>query len=131
MASAPFPDVRPPSGLAIQTVASIASQPWRNGGGTTRPLAEAANGDWRVSLADVARDGPYSPFPGMDRQSLVIKGAGVTLRNGTDTVAIKPGQPAGYEGEIVWQATLCDGPVVALNTMVKRDRLAHRPPDPP
>ncbi|ALL69334.1 HutD [Paraburkholderia caribensis MBA4] len=126
MASVPFPDVSLPPRLAIQTVASIASQAWRNGGGTTRPLAEAATGDWRISLADVERDGPYSPFPGMDRQSLVVEGAGVELRNGTDTVLLEPGRPAGYNGEIEWQATLRDGPVVALNTMVKRDRFRAR-----
>ncbi|WP_233850067.1 HutD/Ves family protein [Paraburkholderia sp. HD33-4] len=105
---------------------SIAPKAWRNGGGTTRPLAEAAGGDWRISLADVQRDGPYSLFPGMDRQSLVVQGAGVELRNGTDTVALKPGQATEYKGEIEWQATLCDGPVVALNTMVKRDRYHAR-----
>jgi uncharacterized protein len=122
MASAPSPDVSVPSGLTIQTLASIPSQAWRNGGGTTRPLAQDANGDWRISLADVSGDGPYSSFPNMDRQSLVVKGAGVELRNGTEYVSLKPGHPAGYNGEINWQATLRDGPVIALNTMVKRGR---------
>jgi environmental stress-induced protein Ves len=126
MASAPSPDVSLPSGLSIQTLATIASQAWRNGGGTTRPLAEEPNGSWRISLADVSRDGPYSSFLGMDRQSLVVKGAGVELRNGTDSVTLKPGHPAGYNGEIEWQATLRGGPVVALNTMVKRDRFRAR-----
>jgi uncharacterized protein len=126
MVSAQSPDVSLPSGLAIQTLALIASQAWKNGGGTTRPLAEEANGNWRVSLADVSRDGRYSTFPGMDRQSLVVKGAGVELRNGTDSVVLKPGHPAGYDGEIEWQATLHGGPVVALNTMVKRDQFRAR-----
>jgi uncharacterized protein len=122
MALAPSPDMSLPSGLSILALASIKQQAWRNGGGTTRPLAEAPNGDWRVSLADVSCNGPYSLFTGIDRQSLVIEGAGIELRNGTDRISLRPGHPAGYNGELEWLATLRDGSVVALNTMVKRDR---------
>ncbi|HYS67048.1 MAG TPA: HutD family protein [Paraburkholderia sp.] len=45
-----------PESVAILPLASFPAQAWRNGGGTTRPLAEDAEGDWRISLADVERD---------------------------------------------------------------------------
>jgi environmental stress-induced protein Ves len=120
-----------PVGLSIEPLASFASHPWRNGGGTTRAFVEETEGGWRISLADVARDGPYSRFPGMDRLSLVIQGEGIDLQGpgrgtGTDVVALEPGHPAQYDGGIAWQATLRDGPVVALNAMALRDRFRAR-----
>ena len=47
--------------------------PWKNGGGTTTevaafpPGAPLENFGWRVSIAQVARSGPFSLFPGIDR----------------------------------------------------------------
>ncbi|MFN9927385.1 MAG: HutD family protein, partial [Phenylobacterium sp.] len=47
--------------------------PWKNGGGITRELAvwpPGASFDdfvWRVSMAEVHQDGPFSSFPGVDR----------------------------------------------------------------
>ncbi|MCZ0993430.1 HutD family protein [Streptomyces noursei] len=46
-----------------------AAVPWRNGGGLTREVAAHPPGAgwdafaWRVSLAEVTRDGPYSRCP--------------------------------------------------------------------
>jgi uncharacterized protein len=111
-----------PCGLTIAPLASFVPQAWRNGGGTTRTLAEAADGDWRISVAEVARDGPYSRFPGMQRMSLVIRGGVVELRSGADVVMLEPGEPAAYDGAAEWQATLRGEPVVALNTMTLRGR---------
>jgi uncharacterized protein len=107
-------------GIAIRPLASFATQPWRNGGGTTRPLAEASDGAWRISLASVERDGPYSRFAGMTRLSLVIHGAGVTLRDNRSECPLRSGQVAEYDGDIAWDASLLDGPVLALNAMAAR-----------
>jgi environmental stress-induced protein Ves len=41
-------------------------QPWRNGGGVRRDLLEgpdAADWLWRVSVADIGADGPFSSYP--------------------------------------------------------------------
>src|SRR4051812_3988364 len=67
----------------------VPPSPWRNGGGVTRELlrvpvpddAGAAAGGWllRISLADIASDGPFSAFEGMDRWFAVVGGAGVRL----------------------------------------------------
>ena len=52
----------------------VAPQPWANGGGTTRELATADDGAWRISLADIDRDGPFSSFPGRHRLLTVVDG---------------------------------------------------------
>jgi len=53
------------------TPADVTPVPWRNGAGTTRELASSAGPDggfrWRISLADLARDAPFSSFPATDR----------------------------------------------------------------
>ena len=62
--------------------ADVPAQPWRNGGGVTRELlALPEGGDWRVriSVADVASNGPFSTFAGVDRWFAVLDGAGVEL----------------------------------------------------
>lgn len=122
MASAPFPDAGLPVGVVTRPLASFEMQVWRNGGGNTRPLAEESGAGWRISLANVEREGPYSRFPGMTRQSLIVKGAGVTLQYETSRVELVPGRPIEYDGDMEWRATLRDGPVVALNTMVDQSR---------
>lgn len=66
---------------------ALPPEPWKNGGGVTRTLAadkdaaESAAARWRVSIADITRDGPYSRFAGDDRVSVVLSGAGVVLRD--------------------------------------------------
>ena len=61
--------------LPIQIISpqSMVAMPWKNGGGTTRqvavypPLASLETFQWRVSVATIARDGPFSQFAGFDR----------------------------------------------------------------
>ena len=66
---------------------ALPPEPWKNGGGVTRTLAadkdaaESAAARWRVSIADITRDGLYSRFAGDDRVSVVLSGAGVVLRD--------------------------------------------------
>jgi environmental stress-induced protein Ves len=63
-------------------LAATPPQPWRNGGGVTRELlAWPAGGQWqvRVSVAEIETDGPFSPFPGIERWFAVLEGGGVLL----------------------------------------------------
>src|SRR5215467_12821624 len=57
--------------------------PWRNDGGRTREIAvggaDEEQFDWRVSLADIDRDGPFSGYPGYSRVISVVEGDGVEL----------------------------------------------------
>ncbi|MFT3672511.1 HutD family protein [Aestuariivirga sp.] len=56
--------------------------PWNNGGGITHEVAredEDGKLHWRLSLAEVGRDGPFSLFPGLARILTVIDGVGMDL----------------------------------------------------
>ncbi len=50
--------------------------PWKNGSGETAEIAIWPDGvaldafDWRISMARVAADGPFSAFAGVDRLSI-------------------------------------------------------------
>ncbi|MGN6317835.1 HutD/Ves family protein [Trinickia sp.] len=96
-------------------------EPWRNGGGITRPLA-ARNGEWRVSLASIEQAGPYSRFKDMQRISVVVSGEGITLRHEDTTVELSPFIPAAYDGDREWSACLRKGGAQAVNVMARKDR---------
>jgi len=107
----------------------IPPTPWKNGGGVTREIATggAAGPDagwgWRVSLAEVAQDGPFSSFPEVDRTIAVIAGAAMDLvRADGSTLALEPFQPVSFAGEEALSGRLRGGPVRDLNVMVRRGR---------
>lgn len=99
---------------------------WKNGGGVTRevlawpPGAGLDGFDWRVSLADVAADGPFSAFPGVDRVLTVIAGDGLVLEIDGRPVRLEPGAPLAFPGEAAVMARLTAGPIRDLNVMVRR-----------
>jgi uncharacterized protein len=106
--------------------AAVAAEPWKNGGGRTRPLfAWPSAQDWafRISLAEVERSGPFSSFPGIDRQIAIVRGGAVTLRfdGATPPVALGP-VPFHFDGAL---APACEVPGEAatdLNLMIDRAR---------
>ncbi len=100
--------------------------PWRNGGGTTTEIArEPLASDrflYRVSIADVATDGPFSSFAGYDRHILLIEGEGMTLDCGAQgrielTTLFAP---RSFSGDWEVHGTLAAGPVRDFNLMVDR-----------
>lgn len=105
--------------------------PWRNGGGTTTELARhPADGDafeWRLSVAEVAADGPFSRFDGIDRILVLLTGDGMDLRVGEgdaayDVALRPPYDRLRFAGEVPVVATLPGGPTTDLNLMWRRDR---------
>lgn len=104
--------------LAILSWEDLAPVPWRNGGGVTREIARA-EGDsgwlWRLSVADVGADGPFSHFPGMTRILTVIEGAGVDLLTPEGTIAARPDRPVAFSGETPVEGRLCAGPIRNIN----------------
>lgn len=111
----------------------IAPQPWKNGAGLTRELAVSPVGattadfDWRLSVADVTRDAPFSVFPGIDRHIALLHGAGMLLRflHSTHRLDV-PLEPFRFSGDESLSAELIDGPTVDFNVMVRRDRCRAR-----
>ncbi|MFI9275463.1 HutD family protein [Kitasatospora sp. NPDC052896] len=91
---------------------------WRNGGGVTREIASAPDGSWRVSLAEIAADGPFSTFPGLARILTVVAGSGLELTVGDEPpVRPAPRTPFAFPGDVPTSARLLGGPVSALNVM--------------
>ncbi|MFG2830003.1 HutD family protein [Streptomyces sp. NPDC048434] len=108
-----------------------AAAPWSNGGGVTREVAVQPPGAgwdtfaWRVSLADVTRDGPYSPLPGVRRILTVVDGAGLELTvDGTPQLLPERYRPFAFPGGAATDSRLLDGPVVNLNVMLREGRAA-------
>ena len=101
---------------------------WKNGGGWTSEIAavpgtnDAQGFAWRVSIAAVDSDGPFSLFPGCDRHIALLEGAGMELTF-EDADAVRLDQRlrfVTFAGE--WQARgrLLAGPVRDFNVIVQR-----------
>jgi len=114
--------------VILRSAANAAPQPWRNGGGVTRELlclpADAGD-DWtlRISVADIAADGPFSPFPGVTRWFAAVAGTGVRLAFRDAEVDIRPGDaPLRFDGADAPGCTLLDGATRDLNVMARKRR---------
>ncbi len=103
--------------------------PWRNGGGVTSELVRrptAGEFDWRLSMAEVSADGPFSTFDGLDRIIVLLSGRGMDLHMGEGGAVVELRPPFGghrFAGEVSVDATLPAGPTTDLNLMWRRDRL--------
>ncbi len=95
----------------------VAPQPWANGGGTTRVLLSADDGAWRISLADIDADGPFSSFPGRRRLLTVVDGPVLGLEVDGETHVVEPQRPFAFSGDAVVVATVAEGPVRVLNVV--------------
>jgi len=107
--------------------------PWKNGGGTTAEVAAFPAGSsfetfgWRVSMADVASDGPFSAFPGIDRTLILVEGDGIELDVEGVVYRLDPASPKlSFSGDDMTVGRLLSGPIRDLNVMTRRDRFRHR-----
>jgi environmental stress-induced protein Ves len=108
-------------------------KPWKNGGGSTTDIAvfpqEAGfdEFDWRVSLATIAADGPFSTFPGIERTLVLLDGHGMTLDiDGEPTLVSRAEPVVAFDGESEVMAKLNRGPSTDFNVMTRLDRCYHR-----
>ncbi|APU38835.1 MULTISPECIES: HutD/Ves family protein [unclassified Streptomyces] len=100
---------------------------WKNGGGVTReiaawpPEADMDSFRWRVSLAEVAADGPFSAFTGIDRTLTLAEGAGMDLVVGGERRLLDERfAPQDFAGDEPTDCRLVRGPVVNFNVMYRR-----------
>jgi environmental stress-induced protein Ves len=111
---------------------------WRNGFGWTREIhAERPepSGDWswRLSIAEIERDAPFSAFPGVDRELVLLHGNGLRLRfdDGQAHLLEPPHGRLRFAGERALTGELVDGPTHDFNLMWRRGAIAaellHRP----
>ena len=107
--------------------------PWKNGGGVTTEIAvspaASSIGDfgWRISMASVASDGPFSCFDGIDRTLTVLSGAGLMLDvDGEAPERLTPtDKPFAFPGDVPTSARLIAGPITDFNVMTRRGRWSH------
>jgi environmental stress-induced protein Ves len=113
--------------------AGLSPVSWKNGGGSTTqvaifpPDAGFDDFDWRISLATIAADGPFSQFPGVDRTLVLVEGHGFTLDiDGEDRVIISDDEPMiAFHGESTVVAKLNRGPTTDFNVMTRSERCHH------
>ena len=113
--------------------ASLRPAPWKNGGGSTTEIAVHPIGagfdefDWRISLATISQDGPFSVFPGIDRSLALVDGDGVLLDFGDERFVLSPSEPLiEFAGEDVVHATVTGDLTTDFNVMTRRGRCRHR-----
>ncbi|MFL4475333.1 HutD family protein [Paeniglutamicibacter sp. MACA_103] len=112
--------------------AGIKPAPWRNGGGVTRQIASGKLGvsgfpdsvsgdewDWRLSIADVESEGPFSAFVGMTRILTVIEGEGLAITIDGAGQVLERYRPLRFDGGSATSATLPFGPIRDFNLMTR------------
>lgn len=108
--------------------------PWKNGGGETveiavfPPNATVDDFDWRISMATVASNGPFSIFPQIDRTLSILDGRGMSLSiDGAGPVLLTTNsEPLSFAADVPVDATLANGAITDLNVMTRRGRFGHR-----
>jgi len=107
--------------------------PWKNGGGETVEVivhpegADLSDFGWRISMATVASDGPFSVFPGIDRTLAVLSGEGMDLSiEGLGDRLLTPASaPLPFPADAPTTARLTHGPITDLNVMTRRGVFSH------
>ncbi|MCK9537789.1 HutD family protein [Dokdonella sp.] len=103
-------------------------QRWKNDGGWTTEIARSAAGDgeageflWRVSIAEIETDGPFSLFPGVTRDLLLLGGNGIELTIGEaePMPLTRRFARAHFDGALPVQCRLIDGPTRDFNVMTR------------
>lgn len=108
-------------------LAALPPTPWKNGGGSTREVAcwpehsGLQDFGWRVSVASIASAGPFSSFPSIDRQIMLLEGDGVQLASaGWQHTLDRRWQPLAFSGDDAVDCTLLGGASTDFNLMLRR-----------
>jgi environmental stress-induced protein Ves len=101
---------------------------WKNDGGWTTEIARepadaAADFAWRISIADIESDGPFSSFPGVARELMLLAGNGIELDidDAPPLRLTERFQRVRFEGESRVECRLLAGPTRDFNVMTRRD----------
>jgi environmental stress-induced protein Ves len=98
--------------------------PWANGRGTSYEIAsdrsDAGEWTWRLAMAPVNEDGPFSRIECVNRFLAVVEGAGMLLSVDRKKLQCKPMQVVRFRGDAITEAALTDGPITDINLMIRR-----------
>ncbi|MFB2800300.1 HutD/Ves family protein [Shewanella seohaensis] len=125
--------------IQIIRYAECESTLWKNGGGSTKQLliwpkgTNLSNFDFRISIATISSDGPFSLFHGIDRQLCILEGEGVRLNiKGNDLgqseeIVLRPNDPPFcFSGETQIESKLLDNQILDFNVMTRRGNYTAR-----
>lgn len=120
--------------VILHRSANYEIQPWKNGQGTTTEIARSSDtgkgGEfiWRLSIADIKQDGPFSIFNGIDRTLLLLSGKGLEMRFDQDDFFTKLDRLFtyhGFDGERLVDCRLIDGVTRDFNVMTRQGLVSH------
>jgi len=103
------------------------AQPWRNNRGMTREIAVRSSSTgllWRISLAQIDRDGPFSSFPGLTRHLALASSGTIVLENmehRTVSVLSSLGDTVCFSGNDDIEGRCQDEKVRAFNLIARAD----------
>jgi environmental stress-induced protein Ves len=105
--------------------------PWKNGLGVTRDVVAPTPGidgrefGWRLSMAEIGQDSPFSSYPGIERQLAVVAGGELELVIEGAKHRLRTGDPAvTFSGDARVSGRPIGDPVTDLNLMLDRDAFA-------
>ncbi|MBI1171633.1 hypothetical protein GC209_09540 [bacterium] len=105
------------------TAKDFKDMPWANGKGTTVEMLRIERDGrlfLRLSRAMVVEDGPFSVFPGIERNLTVLTGPGFDLRGEGLQLAARPLKPVSFAGDIPIRAERVIAPSEDFNVMTDR-----------
>jgi uncharacterized protein len=112
--------------MQLLRIADYAQTRWRNGAGTSLEIAaRGVPGEafaWRLSMAHIARPGPFSDYEGYERVTALIEGEGFTLRRAgaAELRFTQVGQCHAYAGSPPYSCELHAGPCRDLNLIARQ-----------
>ncbi len=121
--------------ITLHSACAYHRQPWKNGQGITTEIAKFSNPDrdgdfiWRLSIADIRQDGPFSSFPGIDRTLMLLSGNGIDLSfdRGKSRHRLKDiYSHLSFDGAEAVDCRLIDGDTRDFNVMTRRDAARHQ-----
>ncbi|UQZ91137.1 hypothetical protein C4J81_02580 [Deltaproteobacteria bacterium Smac51] len=101
------------------------NMPWKNGLGTTceilrEPADDSQPFDWRISVADIKENGPFSIFSGYTRIINTLEGSGMRLMvDGVDSGDLKQYDPFVFSGDSQVESELIDGTIRDFNLIYR------------
>ena len=117
-----------PDRVRVFRAADRVAVPWLNGGGVTTEVAarptwgDPAAFDWRLSIATIAGDNPFSRYPGVDRLLMPISPQGLDLLDAGTPLHLGQFDVHAFPGERDMVSFGVTDPTLDLNLMTRRDR---------
>ncbi len=107
--------------ITVRRAHEHTAMPWANGRGVSYEVArendESGEWKWRLAIAPIVEDGPFSVLTGVHRELTLLEGEGLVLTIDGNMVMCRRGEVVDFSGDAHTHAALTKGPVVDLNVM--------------